>query len=242
MSNINRDASRLLYKALHLTGTPSNDAEYRDLLSRYRADPTFCTAVQESAIGMELSILDVSERGLIVAPSSKNSRFSLRMTDLRGTFTSEQKVALAMAHLAIAAVFFPTTDRLDDDAKAPLPATLARFRDTLLGLVSRLSDAQDSDVPESVAEELEQGWQYLKRLPAVNPKAERAASSSVDGLVRIAVNKMLEYGLIRAFRESDDDTQSLYTATHRLRVHLRELTLPALFHLTRDAANAVGGD
>ncbi len=238
MSSIQREASRLLYKALHLTGSPSNDNEYRELLSKYRADPTFSAAVQDAAIGMELSILDVSERGLIVAPSSKESRFSLRMADLRGQYNVEQKVALAMAHLAIAAVFFPTTDRLDDDAKAPLPATQARFRDTLLSMVNRLSDAQGSDEAAYAAEELIPGWQHLKRLPAVNPKAERASTTSVDGFVRIAVNRMVEYGLLRTVRESEDEAQSLYTATHRLRVHLRELTLPRLFYLTRDAANA----
>jgi len=240
MSSIYREATRLLYKAVHLTGSPSTDSEYRDLLHKFRADSTFSLAVQEAAVGLELHILDVSERGLIVAPSSKESRFSLRMADLRGQFNAEQKVALAMAHLAIAAVFFPTTDRLDDDAKAPLPATLARFRDTLLGIVNRLSDAQGPDETAGVAEELVPGWQYLKRLPAVNPKAERASASSVDGFVRIAVNRMVEYGLLRMVREGEDEALSLFTATHRLRVHLRELTLPRLFHLTRDAANAAG--
>lgn len=240
MSSIHREANRLLYKALNLTGSPSTDAEYRELLYKFRADTTFSLVVQEAAIGLELQILDVSERGLIVAPTSKESRFSLRMVDLRAQLNVEQKVALAMAHLAISAVFFPTTDRLDDDAKAPLPATLARFRDTLLGVVNRLSDAQDPAEADRAADELAPGWQHLKRLPAVNPKAERASYSSVDGFVRIAVNRMVEYGLLRVAREGEDEAQSLYTATHRLRVHLRELTLPRLFHLTRDAANATG--
>jgi hypothetical protein len=241
MSSIQREAARLIYKATNLTGSPSTDSEYRDLLHRFRADPTFSLAVQEAAIGLELHILDVSERGLIVAPSSKESRFSLRMADLRGQFNAEQKVALAMAHLAIAAVFFPTTDRLDDDAKSPLPATLARFRDTLLGIVNRLSDTHRSDETAGVTDDLGAGWQYLRRLPAVNPKAERAAASSVDGFVRIAVNRMVEYGLLRMVREGEDETLSLFTATHRLRVHLRELTLPSLFHVIRDAANGEGG-
>lgn len=242
MSTVHREATRLLYKAMHLTATPSTDAEYRELLHKFRADPAFSNAVQEAAIGMELLILDVSERGLILAPSSKDSRFSLRLSDLRQQLSGEQRVALAMAHLAIAAVFFPTTDRLDDDAKAPLPATLARFRDTLLSVVNRLSDAQEVDGIQSVAEELAPGWQYLKRLPAVNPKAERASASSVEGLVRLAINKMLDHGLLRTYRESEDEAQSLFTATHRLRVHLRELTLPRLFSLTRDAVKASEGN
>jgi hypothetical protein len=227
MTGPKREATRLLYKALHLGLSPANDAEYRELLGKYRADGAFSEAVQEAAIGLELEILDVSERGLIVAPSSRESRFSLRLTDLRQHLSGEQKVALAMAHLAISAVFFPTTDRLEDDAKTPLPATVGRFRDTLLSLVSRLANES--------AEELIPGWELLKRLPPVNPKAERASTNSVEGFVKLALKQMTEYGLVRLERESEDEAQALYTATHRLRVHLRELTLRRLFDLTRES-------
>jgi hypothetical protein len=227
MTGPKREATRLLYKALHLGLSPANDAEYRELLGKYRADGAFSEAVQEAAIGLELEILDVSERGLIVVPSSRESRFSLRLTDLRQHLSGEQKVALAMAHLAISAVFFPTTDRLEDDAKTPLPATVGRFRDTLLSLVSRLANES--------AEELIPGWELLKRLPPVNPKAERASTNSVEGFVKLALKQMTEYGLVRLERESEDEAQALYTATHRLRVHLRELTLRRLFDLTRES-------
>jgi hypothetical protein len=231
VTGVYREASRLLYKALHLGLSPTNDAEYRELLGKYRADGIFAEAVQEVATGMELMILDVSERGLIVAPSGRESRFSLRLADLRQHLNGEQKVALAMAHLAISAVFFPTTDRLEDDAKTPLPATVGQFRDTLLSLVSRLAEA---DAPvDVVTEELLPGWALLKRLPPVNPKAERASTNSIEGFVKLALKQMAEYHLVRLVRESEDDAQMLYTATHRLRVHLRELTLPRLFDLTR---------
>jgi len=68
-----------------------------------------------------------------------------------------------------------------------------------------------------------------------NPRAERASTSSIDGFVKLALKQMTEYGLVRLERDSEDEAQALYTATHRLRVHLRELTLPRLFHLTRAA-------
>jgi len=230
-----REAARLLYKALQLMSSPANDQEYRELLSRYRADGAFAELVQEQAAGLELVILDVSERGLILAPANRDSRFSLRMSDLRQYLTKEQKVALVLAHLAISAVFFPTTDRLEDEAKTPLPATVARFRDTLLSLVHRLAEAAPDDSGESNGEEFIPGWQLLERLPVVNPRAERASTSSIDGFVKLALKQMTEYGLVRLERDSEDEAQALYTATHRLRVHLRELTLPRLFHLTRDA-------
>lgn len=232
MTGESREAARLLYKALNLAGSPANDLNYRELLSRYRADSAFAEQVQEQAAGMELAILDVSERGLIIAPANRESRFSLRMSDLRQHLTKDQKLALALSHLAISAVFFPTTDRLEDEAKIPLPATVARFRDTLLSLVNRLAESEAAD---TIEEELTTGWQLLKRLPAVNPKAERASTSSIEGFIKLALKQMTEYGLVRLERDSEDEAQALYTATHRLRIHLRELTLPRLFHLTRDA-------
>ena len=235
MTSGTREAARLLYKALHVTGSPANDLEYRELLSRYRADGAFAELVQEQAVGMEIVILDVSERGLIIAPSSRESRFSLRMTDLRQHLSREQKIALVLAHLAISAVFFPTTDRVEDDSKTPLPATVARFRDTLLSLVNRLAEREPEQSNDPLEEDLVLGWQLLKRLPAVNPRAERASTTSIEGFVKLALKQMTEYGLVRLERHSEDEAQSLYTATHRLRVHLRELTLPRLFHLTRDA-------
>jgi hypothetical protein len=235
MSAGTREAARLLYKALHLAGSPANDLEYRELLSRYRAEAAFAELVQEQAAGLELVILDVSERGLIIAPSNRDSRFSLRMSDLRQYLNREQKIALALAHLAISAVFFPTTDRVEDDAKTPLPATVARFRDTLLSLVSRLSEREPEESSDPLEEDWILGWQLLKRLPAVNPRAERASTTSIEGFVKLALKQMSEYGLVRLERDSEDEAQSLYTATHRLRVHLRELTLPRLFQLTRDA-------
>lgn len=235
MTVTTREAARLLYKALHLNSSPANDLEYRELLSRFRADGSFAEQVQDLAAGFEIVILDVSERGLVLAPANRESRFSLRMSDLRQYLTKDQKIALALSHLAISAVFFPTTDRLEDETKTPLPATVARFRDTLLSLVSRLAEAAAADSSDSNTEELIPGWELLKRLPAVNPRAERASTSSIEGFIKIALKQMTAYGLVRLERDSEDEAQALYTATHRLRVHLRELTLPRLFHLTRDA-------
>ncbi len=230
MSHLHTDATRLLYKALHLALAPSSDSQYRELLAQYRADGAFAQAVQDAAQGLELVILDVSERGLIIAPKNRESRFSLRLADLRQQLKPEQKIALVLAHLAISAVFFPNTEQLEDDAKTPLPATMARCRDTLMILVSRLAN---TPAPSDTGEELQIGWMLLKRLPTVNPKGERAGINSIESFIKLALKQMQEYGLVRIARESEDEAQSLYTATHRLRIHLRELTLPHLFELTR---------
>lgn len=117
-----KNAGRLLYKALHSTLVPINDTEYRELLARYRADPDFAESVQSLATGMELTVLDVSERGLVVVPASRESKFAVKMADIRSGLDAKQKAALLLAHVAISATFFPTTDGLDDDNFVPPPS------------------------------------------------------------------------------------------------------------------------
>lgn len=133
--------------------SPINDSEYRELLALCRADPAFRRYVEDVAAGMELQILDLSEqRGLIVVPASKDSRFAVRLTDIRSGMTPDQKAALVLAHIAISAVFFPTTDGLDDDNYSPPPASVATCRDTLYALAWRLKET--SDIPPDVPPEL----------------------------------------------------------------------------------------
>ena len=120
-----RNAARLTYKALHASLSPVNDAEYRELLALYRSDMTFQTQVQDVATGMELMVLDATDRGLIVVPTSRDSKFAIRMQDIRLQMTVEQRAALVLAHVAIAAVFFPTTAGLEDDNYTPPPCSVA---------------------------------------------------------------------------------------------------------------------
>lgn len=236
MDNQNRAAARLLYRALNLSATPANDVEYRELLARYRASPAMQQLLAEIADGMDLNVLDVSERGLIVAPTGKESRFSIRLGDLRKNLSEDQRVALVLSFLAICAVFFPTTSLIEDDSRFPMPATLAMFRDTLTSLAERMNALEDSD--DYSREELRPGWSYIHSLPASIPQSERASPSSIEGLVRMALNYLSDYGLVNSVGSPDEGEAVEFTATHRLRVQLRERTLPRLFDYVRSSVTA----
>lgn len=229
-----RQAARLVYKALHTTLSPVNDQEYRELLAQYRANPAFATQVQDVATGMELIILDVSERGLIVVPSSRESRFAIRMTDIRTGLDVTQKASLLLAHVAIAAVFFPTTDGLDDDNYTPPPAFVSTCRDTLHALARRLRES--SNLPADVPPELAPGWESVSAMPLVLPAGQRASANSLVGIVKLALGHMQANGLVRLDRDAEDDASVTYTATYRLRVQLRELALRRLFDIAQEAA------
>ncbi|GAB2903886.1 hypothetical protein GCM10027202_36180 [Microvirgula curvata] len=225
------NAARLVYKGLQSSQSPATDGQYRELLGLYRALPNFAEMVRSIAAGLELDVLDFSERGLMLAPTSKDSRFAVRMTDLRAGLKPDQKAVLLLAHVAIASVFFPTTDGVEDDNYVPPPASIGEFRDALGTLARHLKeDAQEN--PE-IPQELAPGWDLVCALPGVVPSAQRASPNSVTGLVSIALNNMQHGGLVRLDREASEEAQMTYTATHRLRVQLRELTLRALFELAQ---------
>ncbi|WP_218512013.1 hypothetical protein [Variovorax sp. dw_308] len=229
------NASRAIYKALHTTLSPINDTEYRQLIALFRADPSFRSQVADVAQGMELQILDASElRGLIVVPVSRDSRFAIRMSDLRASMSTEQKAALVLSHIAVAAVFFPTTDGLDDENYSPPPASVAVFRDTLYSLARRLKET--GELPAEIPPELSPGWELIASMPVAIPAGQRATVGSIVGLIKMALNNMLQSGLVRLDRDADDETSATYTATFRLRIQLRELALRRLYEMAQLAA------
>lgn len=227
-----RNAARLAYKALHATLSPINDNEYRELLALYRADPAFYGLVQDVTQGLELTILDASEqRGLIVVPSSRDSKFAVRLSDIRSSMGLEQKASLVLAHIAVAAAFFPTTDGLDDDNYSPPPVSVGTCRDTLYTLARRLKES--SELPTNIPEELAPGWEAIAAMPVAIPSGQRASVSSVVGIIKLALNHLAQNGLVRLDRDADDDAAVTYTATHRLRVQLRELALRRLYEMAQ---------
>lgn len=222
-----RDAARLLYLSLQTSVTALNNAEYRELLIRYNSQNEFEGLTKAIAIGMQLVILDANtERGLVVVPMSKESRFAVRVSDLR-QMSGEQRIALAIAYLTIAAVFYPTNDRLEEDAYTSRGEKANIFRETLSDLVKRL--AGESDDEGASFEGMEPGWAYLEKLPMSLKAAERASLSSIDGCVRLALRQLVEYGMIRVTKASSDEEEILYTPTHRLRIHLREMVERKVF-------------
>lgn len=228
------NAARLVYKAMQVGESPLNDGDYRRMLSLYRADEKFADQVNDICTGMELTLLDVSERGLVVAPASANSRFALKLGDIRVTKSPEQRAALALAHLAVSAVCFPTTDQLDDDTYSSPPVAASACRDTLMSIARRLKESES--LSDELPKEVVAGYTYINSLPVVTPDAQRASPNSLTGLVTLALQSMRTYGLLRLDRASEEDEDSAYTPTYRLRVQLRELTLKKLYAIAQTAA------
>lgn len=234
-SSDSQDAAMLLYKAMGVSANPNSDADYRQLLAKYRSDRAFSEMVSGVATGMELVILDVSERGLVIAPTGKNSRFSVRLSDFRQNLSEPERVAIVLIHLAIAAVFYPTTDHVEDEGRSPFPSSVMDVREKVISVASSLRLAAEGD--SYAAEELRPGWSLILGLPVTIPGSERASMKSVDGIVKVCLSRLAHYGLVRKEGKEDIGDKTIFTPTHQLRVQLRELTLPNLFRAIATAAS-----
>ena len=231
MGAFSSDVTHLIYKGLQRR-SPVNDKDYRDLLARYQTDGSFRRAVEDAAEGQELQVLEDNPHGIVLAPRSRQSLYSLQLSDLRQSLKDEQKVTCALVLLCICTVFFPSTASLESDSIASTqwtrPAKITDFREKISELIERTR--VDDAPPELVA-----GWSLLERLADVTSRDQRASLSSREGLVLLVLGWLEEYKLVRKEKDKYDDNLSVYHATHRLRSSLRFLAHPGLFNFVCEA-------
>lgn len=225
-------ASRLVTKALQPGLSTANDTEYRELIALYRSDAHFREMFEQIVRGLELQLLDWSERGIIIVPDGHRSLFACRLSDIRSGLSESEKAALVLIYVAIATVFYPTSESIDNDEFHPPPARIADFRDAIHSLACKLRDETERD---HTTEPLRTGWEHLASLPLASPKSEtqRAGLNSIVGLVKLGLNNLKEAGLIHLDHAFGEELQHAYTPTYRFKVQLREFTLPRLVEYAR---------
>lgn len=228
-----RNAAKLISKALQSSSTPLNDVEYRELLAIYRAEASFRDWVDEIIVGLDLKLLDVTEKGLFVAPNGPTSRFAFKLSDFRSSMEQSEKAALVLAHIAIAAVFFPTTESVDNDEQISNPASIAQLRDALINMAVSLKGQNEDSSGE--IEMVQPGWSLINGLPVAQPNAQKASTHSVVGIIKIALNNLKDAGMVRVHLESHEESLETYTPTHRYRVQLREMTVRKLLEIARQS-------
>lgn len=229
-----RNAARLIAKGLQVRAVPANDKEYRDLLALYEGQSPFRDLVQDIALGLSLSVLSATARGLILMPADGDSRFAFRLGDMRLGMTMEEKALVVLIHTAIAAQFYPTGESLDDEMYNAPPVTERQTLSVLKTICQHLA-ANSAAETQGLPKELEPGWQSVLLKPEARPDQQRRTVSTLEGLVSIVFRRLQDAGLVRC--EEDDGLNSRYTANWRLTVQLREST-SRLFIATREALSS----
>jgi len=232
-------AGQLLAKALQPGLTPTNDKEYRTLLASYEGNSDFRDIFDAVAQGLELTRVSVDHRGAILVPSSGESLFALRLSDLRARdLKIEQKALLVLTHLTIAALFYPTAEKLfDDDYDSPPVSerlVVTQLRDMAADVVARKTELLP-DLPR----ELEPVWKYVSAMPETLPDRRSHSLATLDGTVNAVFKQLREAGLVRLDSEEDSPR---YTVTWRYIAQLRENTVETLFKAVRNLVNTTAAN
>jgi hypothetical protein len=229
-----RAAARLVYKGLAIGRTPASDREYGELVRKYLADSGFRILVGAIADAMDLQLLDAvtEERGILLAPASPESRFAWRLSDIRSGMEDHEKAIMIIAHLSIAACFFPTAESIEEANTLFYPVAFATVRDRMLGLATGFADRERH--AQAVPEELRSGWSYLAALPLRTPAERQIGMRSLEGVLKLAFTHLEEGGCVKLHEKGRGLADAAYLATPRFAAQLREFALPHLFELAQD--------
>jgi hypothetical protein len=205
---------------------PARDAEYAELIRRYREDPPFARLADAVATGMGLVVLEVSPRAGMAVAAAEDSLFAVRMGDYsrRANSESTDRFLHGLAHLAIAALAFPRPEDLADDGylgRVTVNAVDAFVRQACHRLEERAAaDGANTD-PASDAPGLEAAWRVWARRSATGAtKDARRLSGSTIGIVSKAVLFLVDSGFLQ---KTSDDAGGTYRTTARYQLQVRDL-------------------
>lgn len=215
------DAAQLIGYGLRPKLVPARDEQYRTLVARARVDDEFDAVVRAVAAGLQLVVLEVSERTGIVVASTEDSPFALRMTDYARRTSSEGKAAErvihALAHLGAAALSFPRPADLADESyigRITVEGVDAFVRDA----ATRLKDLAGDETPDTdtTTPGLEAAWRVYTRRPRTGTTGDgRKLSSSTIGIVGRALAFLADQGLL--VRTSEERGGTYRTTSRYLR-------------------------
>jgi len=226
-------AAVLVNKGLQPRLTPSNDKDYRSILALYDANPAFRSLVHDVATGFGLSVLSVSRDGAFFAPDGPDSIFAYRLGDMPSLATQETRALAVLIHVAVAALFYPTTEKLNDDGYNAPPVSEAMALSSLKDICAELASREDRSQLDGIPKELEPGWQSVLTKPEARPEQQRRNNSTLEGLVATVFKQLREKGLLS---QLTGPGPVLYTANKRYTVQLRELMVERVFALAREIA------
>jgi hypothetical protein len=219
-------AAQLVAYGLRPKLRPLEDADYLELVRRYRQQDSFARAVQAVANGMGLDVLDVTEAAGAVLGAREDSPFAIRLEDYyrRAKETqTRRRVLHGLAQLAVAACCFPRPDDLEDPEHAPRVA-VNEVDEYLRDLCRRLDErfAAEGLDPPADQPEMERAWRMYARQPEAAATGDRRAhEGATRQVITKAFDALIEQGQMR---KVSDDYGGTYRPTPAYRIHVRELS------------------
>ncbi|MEV7178866.1 hypothetical protein [Kitasatospora sp. NPDC093679] len=220
------DAARLVSFGLQAKLLPARDAEYAELVRRYREDPPFARLADAVATGMGLVVLEVSPRAGMAVAADEDSVFAVRMGDYsrRAASESADRFLHGLAHLAVAALAFPRPEDLADDGylgRVTVNGVDAFVRQACRRLEERAEAQGAVTDPASDAPGLEAAWRvWARRSSTGATKDARRLAGSTTGIVSKAVLFLVDSGFLQ---KTSDDAGGTFRTTARYQLQVRDL-------------------
>ncbi|MCT2594549.1 hypothetical protein LHJ74_32360 [Streptomyces sp. N2-109] len=218
-------AARLVSFGLHPKLLPARDAEYGELLRRYREEPAFARLADAVATGLGLVVLEVSARAGMAVAAAEDSVFAVRMGDYarRATADSADRFLHGLAHLAVAAMAFPRPADLADDGyigRISVNGVDAFVRQACRRLEERAQEQGENTDPASDSPGLEASWRvYARRSATGATKDARRLAGSTTGIIAKAVAFLADSGFLQ---RTGDDSGGTYRTTARYQLQVRD--------------------
>jgi hypothetical protein len=220
------DAARLVSFGLQPKLLPARDAEYTELLRRYREDTAFARIADAVATGFGLIVLEVSPRAGMAVTAAEDSVFAVRMGDYarRAATDSADRFLHGLAHLAVAAMSFPRPEDLADDGyigRITVNGVDGFVRQACRRLEERAEAEGENTDPSTDAPGLEVAWRiYARRSATGATKDARRLAGSTTGIVGKAVAFLTESGFLQ---RTGDDAGGAYRTTARYQLQVRDM-------------------
>ncbi|WP_431964020.1 hypothetical protein [Actinacidiphila sp. bgisy160] len=220
------DAARLVSFGLQPKLLPARDAEYAELIRRYREEPLFSRLADAVATGLGLVVLEVSPRAGMALAAGEDSVFAVRMGDYsrRAASDAGDRFLHGLAHLATAAMAFPRPEDLADDAyigRVTVNGVDGFLRQACRRLEARAEEQGENTDPASDAPGLEAAWRvYVRRSSTGATKDARRLAGSTTGIVGKAVSFLVDSGFLQ---RTGDESGGTYRTTARYQLQVRDM-------------------
>ncbi|WP_428986263.1 hypothetical protein [Streptomyces pyxinae] len=220
------DAARLVAFGLQPKLIPARDADYADLLRRYREEPAFGRLADAVATGLGLIVLEVSPRAGMAVTAAEDSVFAVRMGDYarRASTDSADRFLHGLAHLAVAALAFPRPEDLADDGyigRITVNGVDSFVRQACRRLEERAEEQGENTDPATGVPGLEAAWRvYARRSSTGATKDARRLAGSTTGIIGKAVAFLTDSGFLQ---RTGDESGGSYRTTARYQLQVRDM-------------------
>ncbi|GFG53486.1 hypothetical protein CQY20_22030 [Mycolicibacterium agri] len=196
------DIGRLLGWAARPRETPARHEDYHRLVSRYRGDADFASAVDAAFAAAGLYVTVDEREGAIVA-AAPDSPLRVTLSDVMKRAQPLQRAVVGAVILAIAYTTYPEAVMLDDPDRMAVFTTRSVV-DALDRAVQAHAEAATGD--GGVDEEMLEAWRGWLALAPARPNAARRSGNDRPGVVARVCRLLVEAGYLTSRGDVDGGT------------------------------------